>query len=1208
MCGGTMQEGESAAGLTGKDGKMNRDEKPRAAVVIIAYNDEAHIEQAIQSVCEQTEEKIEIICVNDGSTDSTYERMVRKGEEDTRIRVFTQPNRGPFGARYAGLMQATADYILFLDSDDVLVPCAVQTACDAADETGADVLEFGVKLVSDEKRPPDPGVVKALEAYFSQSKALPEAKQGPALINACVCERAIAWTIAGKLYQTRLVRQALCCYQGEYLGLCEDMLFTLMVLCHTTHYERIPEKLYAYTIGTGLTTTTHTISDETSIRKIASEWLVLKLWREWLNRMGDSAGRLPDALQAMIRQFTDDTMYFLSVRVAPDKRMEYLKRISENCSREDFRDLFHEVVRRLKLRVDQCEETIRSQKALIDQQQAQLAQQAGRIAQLQAQIADNKESLNKITHSACWRMTKPVRFALDTVKALRPRGRKAAEPLVESHLVEYHIDQLCYDGKRLYLYGWMFHREAEIEQLELLLRRGDGQEQRERIERTIRREDVQAVYQNERGLLSGFEKTFPAKLVPTQRITAALCYTVKGERKRADIGYVRIDLGGALLGQEERLCEQLLSGAYRCEPLPERVDIIVPVYNGFQYLEKLFEGLGKTERKHRIILIDDNSPDQRILPCLKRFAARRGNVLVLHNKENLGFVKTVNVGLKRTKHHVVLLNTDTELPDHWLERLMAPIFRFESVASVTPFSNCGSIFSFPELGDNHIYHNLTERELDEYFQRVKPRYTIAPTGVGFCMGMSRRAMDAVGPLDEDRFERGYGEENDWCMRAREAGFVNVQVENLFVYHKHGGSFSPEEKKRLGVKNGAILEELHPTYSRDCDHFRNDDPLKNLRAYLRLQIIAQHMEGGCVLVFSHAWGGGAEHYLETQLPMWKEQGKCVLILRYLDWIERYRMECLLPEETFELQLADRDDVSCLLRECKIGQMIVNELVSFPALFSWLDTIRDLKREKNAGLTMLLHDYYAVSPLWNLVSRRDLVYEREGGSFHCDRYYEQDGCPEAYDCPSIAAWRHRWQAFLIECDEVRCFSEDSIHILSAVYPSLSNLTLVPHTIKPLPQVRRTEKTTATLNIGVLGILPPEKGQGLVRSLWELIEKEERTVKIILIGEDDGEDKIPVGKRFEKTGRYQREDLPRLIQEKDIDVFLISSIWPETFSYTTEELISMGMPVACLNLGAPAERLARYEKGLVLSSAEPERMLAQLSALAQQWAPEGAKGEES
>ena len=87
-------------------------------------------------------------------------------------------------------------------------------------------------------------------------------------------------------------------------------------------------------------------------------------------------------------------------------------------------------------------------------------------------------------------------------------------------------------------------------------------------------------------------------------------------------------------------------------------------------------------------------------------------------------------------------------------------------------------------------------------------YFPMPTGVGFCMGMNLKAIQEVGLLDEENFGKGYGEENDWCQRAIAAGYENVHVDNLFVYHKHGGSFPSEEKQRLLKEHSeALLRKL-----------------------------------------------------------------------------------------------------------------------------------------------------------------------------------------------------------------------------------------------------------------------------------------------------------------------------------------------------------------------------------------------------------------
>ena len=70
------------------------------------------------------------------------------------------------------------------------------------------------------------------------------------------------------------------------------------------------------------------------------------------------------------------------------------------------------------------------------------------------------------------------------------------------------------------------------------------------------------------------------------------------------------------------------------------------------------------------------------------------------------------------------------------------------------------------------------------------------------------------------------------------------------------------------------------------------------------------------------------------------------------------------------------------------------------------------------------------------------------------------------------------------------------------------------------------------------------------------------------------------FKSTGKYKREDLPQIIKDEQIDIFLIPSIWPETFSYTAQEVMMMELPLMVFDLGAPAERVKKYTKGIIIN----------------------------
>ncbi len=93
---------------------------PLVSIIIPVYNSEPYLRETIQSALDQTWEPKEIIIVNDGSTDNSFE--IAKSFESKQVKVFTQENRGASAARNKGLREAKGDYIQFLDGDDLLMP------------------------------------------------------------------------------------------------------------------------------------------------------------------------------------------------------------------------------------------------------------------------------------------------------------------------------------------------------------------------------------------------------------------------------------------------------------------------------------------------------------------------------------------------------------------------------------------------------------------------------------------------------------------------------------------------------------------------------------------------------------------------------------------------------------------------------------------------------------------------------------------------------------------------------------------------------------------------------------------------------------------------------------------------------------------------------------------------------------------------------
>ena len=273
-------------------------------------------------------------------------------------------------------------------------------------------------------------------------------------------------------------------------------------------------------------------------------------------------------------------------------------------------------------------------------------------------------------------------------------------------------------------------------------------------------------------------------------------------------------------------------------------DIIVPIYNAYEYTVNCTKSVfSNTTSLFNLYLINDCSTDCRIKSYLdelsvqikSRLSPNLNNLFIIHNDNNLGFIKTVNKGLSISKNHVVILNTDTEVPLGWSERLLNPILNNSDIASVTPLTNSGTICSFPNfLVNNDIPKGLSHFDVDNIVKSLNSSLmTIAPTGVGFCMALNRSVIDEIGLLDEI-YGKGYAEENDWCQRAIVNGYKNIIVHNLFVYHKHGASFgeiiSKTKQERID-ENLKLLAKRYPNYSIDVQKYIERDPSSEFRSTL-----------------------------------------------------------------------------------------------------------------------------------------------------------------------------------------------------------------------------------------------------------------------------------------------------------------------------------------------------------------------------------------
>lgn len=272
------------------------------------------------------------------------------------------------------------------------------------------------------------------------------------------------------------------------------------------------------------------------------------------------------------------------------------------------------------------------------------------------------------------------------------------------------------------------------------------------------------------------------------------------------------------------------TGTFGLNPGNPAADVLVPVHGNLPVTRRCLESVlaSRTASLGDVVVIDDASPDEetgRYLDSLRD----RGTITLLRHPVNQGFVGAIATGLTATRRDVVLLNSDTDVHGDWLERLVRCLAGAADIATVTPLTNHGTICSYPfPPWRRRLPAGLSLATMDGLFARVNQGMSIdVPTGVGFCLLIRRACLDEIGGLDRETFGRGYGEETDFCQRARLAGWRHRVCADTFVFHALGASFGAERRRRA-VAAERTLRHRYPDYARLVLDFIERDPLRDCR--------------------------------------------------------------------------------------------------------------------------------------------------------------------------------------------------------------------------------------------------------------------------------------------------------------------------------------------------------------------------------------------
>jgi FkbM family methyltransferase len=603
------------------------------------------------------------------------------------------------------------------------------------------------------------------------------------------------------------------------------------------------------------------------------------------------------------------------------------------------------------------------------------------------------------------------------------------------------------------------------------------------------------------------------------------------------------------------------------------VSVILPVYRGVEMTKgcilAAMPSILAIPNAH-IVVINDASPDVGMQEMLEALADQYPNVMVLlKNEENLGFVGTVNRGLAYfSQHDAVLLNSDVIVPQDWLSRLVDEAYSRANIGTVTPFSNNATICSFPHfLQENPQPFDLDVNSIDAVFRATKLPCIQAPTGVGFCMYIRRDCLNQIGYLNQEKFGKGYGEENDLCQRALKSGWLNIISPNIYAYHQGAVSFS-SDKQALVDRAMQVIEELHPNYHTDVQKFIQHDPLKNVRIarYIQLLSITPIPK---VLHISHAIGGGVGQHIE-ELAQYFDPHIAHILLTPHGKNGSVSISFDIDNSCDKLIFNMPDEYFSMLELLKA---VCISAVHFHHTIGLDAKILDLPRDLDVTYLLSVHDYYWMDANPTLTDATGKYSCGYSGTQHNPLYPFPKGI-------TLDVWQARLRPLIEGADCVIFPSNAAKIIFNNVYQP-SNAVVAPH-IEARLNVNRmpcifTKKNQYT--IGVLGAVSREKGADLL----EDIAVDSKSLGFALTFKLLGYAYKPL-KALDATGPYRVHQLANLIQEHGLDIVFFPAQWPETYSYTLSFALDSGLPIIAPNIGAFPERLSGRQNVLIFDHLTP------------------------
>jgi GT2 family glycosyltransferase len=629
---------------------------------------------------------------------------------------------------------------------------------------------------------------------------------------------------------------------------------------------------------------------------------------------------------------------------------------------------------------------------------------------------------------------------------------------------------------------------------------------------------------------------------------------------------------GSIPAESHTLDYEILSSHWRQEfqesssEIPRLFTVIIPVFNGMEHIVKLRKSIGN--HTYDILIIDDCSTDKNVSDYLLDWSSEP-NVKLIRNINNLGFTHSVNIGIRKVKNDFILLNSDTIVNGDWAKRLLECLYKKPETAAVSPFSNSATIFSWPSEHGQSI--SSSQIEIDAAASRISANVKLtAPTINGFCVAIKYSAWEEVGEFDETVFGIGYGEENDWSIRARKLGYTVELAPSVYVGHFHGGSFAAEVKKSRLKDSWADLNRMYPKYRQEIASHRTSDPWSQIRRSLEV-IVALNQKRNINIYISHGAGGGADVWLYQEIAKNSKAGfTSVVVLPGKGHLINMALHYTLDdaERIIVVTNVPRDKFNSIFDSASVNGIVISNLVNWMEPFNFIHKIKSL-----APLTFVVHDYYAICPSYNLLNSSNEFCGVPENLDICTKCLKHNYLVhQDFSSTSIMNWREKFRILFDDTEvKIKFFSKDSLSWFSRTFDTSK---MKYEIVKPNYQILNFSENSLEKKgrkkrwqIAFIGSFSLAKGAEIAREIVEIASESFPQIEFHMIGEFNG--KHPKTNNIEFHGSYNRSDLISIIAKHEIDIVVIPSIWPETYNIVTDEVVSSGVQVIVSPLGAMRER---------------------------------------